>query len=102
MPLNFYFHGGPVGYFSDRHDLPRIARHLHVRSISERSGTNAQARNRGATGSSGALFGDADAECRLKARVGFELYRIERILELVRVTDDTPPPPGTHIRSADV
>jgi hypothetical protein len=88
MPLNFYFHGGPVGYFSDRTTYPQspgIYPYVPYRSAAHKRAGEESRRD----GFVWCSFRDADAECRLKARVGFELYRIE-ILELVRVTDDTP------------
>lgn len=95
MPLNFYFHGGPVGYFSDRTSYPQspgIYSYVPYRSASHKWAGEASSRD----GFVWCTFRDADAEFRFKARLGFALYRIE-ILDIIRATDVTPsaePAPG--------
>jgi hypothetical protein len=88
MPLNFYFHGGPVGYFSDRTSYPRspgIYAYVPYRSAAHKRAGEESTR----TGFAWCTFRDANAEFRFKARLGLALYRIE-ILDVIRVTDLTP------------
>ena len=87
MPLNFYFHGGPVGYFSDRTTYPKspgIYTYVPYRSAAHKLAGEASTRD----GFVWCSFRDADGEFRFKARLGFALYRID-ILDVIRVTDVT-------------
>jgi len=97
MSLDFYYRGGRVGSFSDRASFPRapgVYTYVPYRSVAHKRAGEESSRD----GFAWCSFRDGDVDIQFKARVGFELYRVE-ILEIVQVTCDTPaavPASGRH------